>query len=353
MEQNYRNELDRIRLSQGEKDALVQSMTRKNAPAKEKKPRRVLRGSLAAAIAACTLMLTATAAVLSEPILDDYFGNTPGYQQSSAALGASDTEDGWTATVTDCVGDDQTIWFGIEITAPEGTVLDDDKEYVIDNFGFDFPDIRYWYGRMSGGGSFRQLEDDDPTDNKIRFLASCNFFPEEGTMLHGERIKLKFGKLCYPTTFNEEEGKWELEYLTRANWSITTTASYPDSTIRLTPNLPVMIEEAEAVITAVEVSPINVFIHIKGDSLKGHHKWMPMTARDGWYDCDGQDVILYTKDGTGIPLRDHYNSGSGCSGGTDPTQEGYIRIVRRFDTLMDVTTLDRLEVNGVIVDLTT
>lgn len=348
MERNYRRELDQIRLSQENKAALVQSLTGKKNAANG--PRHILRGSLVAAALVFLLGLTATAAVAWEPLLGEHFGNTPGYQQSSVVLGASDTQNGWTAVVTDCVGDDQTMYFGVEIIAPEGTVLDQ-KEYFFEEWDIEFPGIRYWYGRISGGGGFTMLEDEDPADNRLTFLLKTDFFPEEDTVLNGETVKLRLGKLGHFTVFREETSDWDTEYDTQAVWTIQTSLSFPDNTIRLEPKLPVKIFDAEATITSVELSPINVFVKIEGDSLKGHHAWMPKTAPDGWYGCDNQEITLYTKDGTAISLTEAPGSGSGCSGGEDMTEPGSIRIVRRFDTLMDLSEVDHLEVCGVSIPL--
>ena len=45
------------------------------------------------------------------------------------------------------------------------------------------------------------------------------------------------------------------------------------------------------------------------------------------------------------------SSGSGCSGGTDPTEDGWIRLVRRPDTPLDVESLASISICGVMIDL--
>ena len=78
---------------------------------------------------------------------------------------------------------------------------------------------------------------------------------------------------------------------------------------------------------------------------------LPKTAPDGWYSCvEYQEVTLYTKDGTTIPMTDG-TAGSGCSGGTDPTEDGWIRLVRRPDTPLDIETLTAISICGVRIDL--
>ncbi|MFQ7854836.1 MAG: DUF4179 domain-containing protein [Flavonifractor plautii] len=74
------------------------------------------------------------------PVLRSYFGDSAAYQQSAAELGQSVTKDGWTVTLTDCVGDDRNLWFGLEIAGPEGTVLDAEN-YYIDWYECQFPGL--------------------------------------------------------------------------------------------------------------------------------------------------------------------------------------------------------------------
>ena len=44
-------------------------------------------------------------------------------------------------------------------------------------------------------------------------------------------------------------------------------------------------------------------------------------------------------------------SGSGCSGGTNASEEGYLVLARAFDSLVDVDTLTAISVCGVEIPL--
>lgn len=78
---------------------------------------------------------------------------------------------------------------------------------------------------------------------------------------------------------------------------------------------------------------------------------MPKNAPDGWYGCvEYQEITLYLTDGTAIPMMGGM-SGSGCSGGTDPSEPGYLRLARRGDTLIDMDALDYITVCGVEISL--
>ncbi len=169
--------------------------------------------------------------------------------------------------------------------------------------------------------------------------------------LNGQLMELSLGKLYHHTIWNETEEQWERAYDCEEDWTFRTTLNYSDHIIRLEPNLPVHTLDVDATITQVVLSPLTVYVQIGSDALKGHHDWVPKTAPDGWYSCtEYQEVVLYTKDGTAISMMDG-TSGSGCSGGTDPTEDGWIRLVRRPDTPLDVESLESISICGVKINL--
>ena len=146
--------------------------------------------------------------------------------------------------------------------------------------------------------------------------------------------------------------EWGRAYDCNETWNFSTTINLSDHIIRLKPNLPVHTLDVDAVITDVVVSPLTVFVNIEGDALKGHHSWVPKNAPDGWYGCiDYQEIILYTKDGTAIPMMEGL-AGSGCSGGTDSTEDGWIQLMRRPDIPLDVENLASISICGVEIPLT-
>lgn len=346
---SYREELDKVRLTEAGKAALTQALCRHMAErGEERRPRRLVRPWVAAAVI-CLLMATAGAAVLASPTLRDrVFGGSPGYDQSSAIIGKSVEQNGWTLTLTDCVGDDRRIYLGIEVTAPEGIVLNQ-EHYAFARYDVDFPG-RDW----AGGASLDQLPDDDPADNRISFVYWSNRILSEGESINGSDIRLLLGNLSYlDWDGTGEEVAWIP--VCEGAWDFGTfSLTYQDSAIRLTPELPVTTLGAEAVITQVEVSPLGVYARIEGDALKGHHSWVPKNAPDGWYGCvEYQEILLYDADGHVMTVDGVTSdcSGSGCSGGTDTSEDGYLMLARAFDSLVDVDTLTAISVCGVEIPL--
>lgn len=345
----YREELDKVRLTEAGKAALTQALCRRAAAPAQARPRRLARPWITAAAVLCLLMATAGAAVLASPTLRDrVFGGSAGYDQSSAIIGRSVEQSGWTLTLIDCVGDDRRIYLGIEVTAPEGTVLDQ-EHYAFARYDVDFPGHDW-----AGGASLDQLEDDDSTDNRISFVYWSNQILSDRESINGSDICLLLENLCYLSWDGAGE---EVEWIPvcEGAWDFGTfPLTYQDSTIRLTPELPVTTLGVEAMITLVEVSPLGVYVRIEGDALKGHHSWVPKNAPDSWYGCvEYQEILLYDTEDNVLTVDGVESdcSGSGCSGGTDTSEDGYLVLARAFDSLVDVDTLTAISICGVEIPL--
>lgn len=343
--EEYRTELDQLRLTDESKQALLRAMASPHASRKPRALRGWRRAVLTAAALCVIVAATAGASQVVVPILQDYYQNSAGYGQSGAELGNSVTKDGWTMTLTDCVGDDYTLYVGIELTAPEGTVLDPGCWF--DDWG-----VRFSNPLISGSCGLVEIDDGDPTDNQAHYILKGKYSLEgEIGSIIGQRVTVVLGGVYHHTVWNEEEAIWEREYDSKATWKITTTASQPDNTIRLEPDIPVETLGVEAAITKVEVSPLGVYVQIEGDALKGHHSWVERNAPDGWYGCiDYQEITLYTVDGQTIPMMERL-AGSGCSGGTNTEEPGYLFLVRRSDGLLDLDTLDHISICGTEISL--
>ena len=348
MDERYRDELNQIRLTNESREDLARALAARQEQPAQRPRRRWSRTAVAAAVLAAVLVGSVGAAVVVPPVVRSYFGDSAGYRQSAVKLGESITKNGWTMTLTDCMADDYTIYLGVTLTAPEGTALDWENGYFFDEWGSPtFPELEY-----GSAGTYTQLEDDDPTDNQIRFLLTSYYASYEES-LHGQLMEVTLGKLFHYAGWNGNEYSYEEIYDCDETWTFRTTLNYPDHIIRLEPNVSVHTLDVDATITEVIVSPLSVYVHIEGEALKGHHSWVPKNAPDGWYGCvEYQDITLYTKDGNPIPMMDD-QACSGCSGGDlDHPEDGWIHLVRRPDTPLDVENLASISVCGVEIPLT-
>lgn len=361
--ESYKAELDRVRLTEESKRALAESLRHhKAADRPEIRSRRLTAGAgriAAVAAVVCLLVTGAVAGVVSSPTLRDLvFGDSAGYEQSSTFIGKSVENHGWTVAITDCVGDNLDLYLGLELTAPEGTVLGE-GEYQFGNSPGDidltFPDMER--GRDTWG--IRQIPDDDPTDNKLNFmLHSGTYFP--GESYNGQRMQLKIYDLCKAWYDVERQERIE-DPVCNGAWDFgEITVDLPHSTIHLEPNVPVTTLDVEATITEVMVSPISVLVRIEGDALKGHHEWVPKNAPDGYYGCiDYQEIILYSEDGSTVPA-EYTRAGTGCWGGeADSDEEGMLLLQRIYAPhtneipckLVDVDSLTAISICGVMIPL--
>ena len=185
MDNRYREELDGIRLTVESKRALAQALAARQG---SNTTRRWSRTAIAAAVIVAMLAGSVGAAVVLPPVVRNYFGDSAGYRQGAVELGQSITQNGWTLTLTDCLADDYTIYLGVTLTAPDGTVLDQEGGYYFSDWGGpDFPELKY-----GAAGTYTQLEDGNPTDNQLSFLFTSYYLPREGS-LNGQTMEITLG----------------------------------------------------------------------------------------------------------------------------------------------------------------
>ncbi len=292
--EGYKAELDRIRLTAESRKALAESLSRRGS-AERSKPRRLTAGARRiSAIAAVVCLLSAlsvaaVAQVAGNPTLGNAFtGDQEGYDQSSGFIGRSVENDGWTVTITDCVGDDFQAYLGVEVTAPEGTVLDAEYyEMCVDN-EYD----REYSG--SSKGLLYSLPDDDPTDNKIRL--TYGWYTSNGVSNH-LNMKLKLVDLTENHGYLWDEWKWDRRLVKEGVWDFGwISVDYADNAIRLSPMVEIP-ESGGLVLSEVVISPVGLYIHFCGPEPY-RTDWV-----DNWYKPNvGSTIRLLDVDGNEIPL---------------------------------------------------
>lgn len=350
MDKQYRNEMDQICLTEESKKIIIQNLV--NRQTKPSKPLRAKKMSLKVVAAICLLVFSTTAIAIGFPVLQAYFDGN-GYKQSSAIIGKAVTQNGWSMTLTDCVGDDRYLYLGLELAAPEGTVLDKEA-YYFEQYDVSFLGMQDYIM----AGSLMQVPDEDGTDNLLHFIFRIEGGYYDDTF-NGKIMKLSLGNLYHTGDWNEAESRREHLLDSEAEWKFNAVkVDYPDNAIRLKPDINVTVLDVEAKITSIEVSPIGVVVTMEGDELKGHHEWVAKDAPDGWYSCIEQPIIiLYDKEGK--PLEPDEQStpfgiraGSGCWGGLRHNDEpGKLKIVQSYGYLLDMDVLDYVDINGVRIQL--
>ena len=154
-------------------------LARLQAPEKAvKNPSRHWKKSVLVLTAAAAMALACAAAAFSalDPRLLSFFQRTP---QDTELLGegvvevnqSHTYENGWTISVRQALADRYSLTALVEVTAPEGTALDQEHHnYYFDLSSQLLPEAE----NAAGVGGWRSgstlLADDDPTDNQLTFL---------------------------------------------------------------------------------------------------------------------------------------------------------------------------------------
>ena len=314
MKQEYNRAMDQVKLPPEAGARILRTLEeRAQAPR-----RRRRRGPLIAALAAAAALLTGAAAAAGlSPVLEHYFSDTPEAELSLLGAGAvplniSQSYEGWTVTLTDCVGDDHNIYIGVQVEAPEGTALELPDHSV--NGGFSFE--RYLFDLEDPHGTYgwtlAQREDPDPSDNRLWYVLEANIvdpFQRQATIELSDFYDFWY----WPP---EVSGSWqrqERSETTRAVQGHTfrfedVPLDYADRTIRLSPNQEVRLLDGTATLTSVEISPITVGARVEGGACVRHHEAVPF---DG--SCDSLlSITLHMRDGTQLQAG-KAGVGGGCS----------------------------------------
>lgn len=282
MWKEYRDLFDQVHASEALRME-VNHMTNQSAGGRRRATARQIV-LIAAAIA--LLATAAVAAAVAGPTLRDHlFGAGPAYDRSSAAVGKSVTVDGWTATITDCVGDDYNVYLGIEIEAPEGTVLDRDDYRAWVECSDDNDQLVAGY---STGFWLDRLPDSNPTDNRVQFSYQQTSFSGGQT---GITLHLKLTDLFHSPVWNEEKKEYDTTNLWEGTWDFgEITLEFTDTTARLRPNLPL---GGGVTLAEINVSPLGVYGVLSGEAADTE------TARQ---DVIRQMCFLNGKDGSRLQV---------------------------------------------------
>lgn len=338
MKNLYKKALGEVRLTESGKRSLAAALAAGTHGAVPR-PRRVLRTGLVAAVLACGLVLAVGAAVVAMPVLRVYFGGGQVYDHYVQPIGLSQTVNGYTITITDAAGDDQFLYLGIELAAPEGTVPDpilrigDGDETVVYS--------GYESGVGSGGG-LRIVEDDDPTDNKLRFV----WFRWVEKPLSGHDMTITFHDLIHrewagdgvpPQKVVDVEGDWSFGPF---------RLDFFDRSIDLTPDVKVPLLGGETTVTGIKMTPLHVEVMLEGGCLVDIHTTGP--EKDGcWGLCTKETTLaLYGKDGTTWDLPEPHHSGTWITTAGDRTG-----IVFSYNQLLNMEDLGSFEICGVMIPI--
>lgn len=264
--------------------------------ATKRKIKRISGGMVFGIAAAAVMTVGALAAVLN-PGLHTWFDTTaPGASEVLESgiyrLDRSETCNGWTVTLDECVGDDSRVYIWVDVTAPEGTVLTVTEDQSLRVwFGMDTQEPEDFY-------SLDAIPDGDPTDNRASFL----FKTVEPQNWRGQEVTVKLENLRAFDYEIEEPGMrmyHELSEITEAiqdhDWVFENVKlDYPDQTIRLEPQANISHPDGVITLSRLEISPLTLKMRLEGEGCNALIRQISM-----FEDIPGE-VVTILPDGTVI-----------------------------------------------------
>ena len=276
-------------------------LARLQAPEKAvKNPSRRWKKSVFVLTAAAAMALACAAAAFSalDPRLLSFFQRTP---QDTELLGegvvevnqSHTYENGWTVSVRQALADRYSLTVLVEVTAPEGTALDQ-AEYLLYLDSDLLPELE----DRDGIGGFRSgstmLEDEDPADNHITLLwdRSPTSYLDAGNESFSRRTAV-----LTPVRLIGWETVQNLEIdFTQEPWTCTVDLPEEDSGTEISVRQTVLVGEDEMEVTQLYLSPISCALTLQGEEHDSR-MWGPVGLSSLM-----EETFLTLADGSTLPM---------------------------------------------------
>jgi len=269
MERQYKNAMDTVKMTQRARERIETAIEGRCASEVRG------RGSQLVLLMAAVLILLMGAAYIWQVELLEYFEKPMGevsegmsqYVQPVQASGSS--ENGWTLTVDECVGDDEWVFLWMTLTAPEGTklpVLGEGEEFYLRSVVVSAGDENNW-----GGYGVRDiLYDGVSGDNQLKIALGMG--PEIDP--RGQKIRLTAGPLDRRGgTLEGREIVWDGELVVE-----DIVLDYPN-TVSLTPlTQRALIRGTEVEAVCLKVTPFYFTVEFQSEQLASQIVGLPETV---------------------------------------------------------------------------
>lgn len=280
-------------------------LARLQAPEKAvKNPSGHWKKSVFVLTAAAAMALACAAAAFSalDPRLLSFFQRTP---QDTELLGegvvevnqSHTYENGWTISVRQALADRYSLTALVEVTAPEGTALDQEHHnYYFDLSSQLLPEAE----NAAGVGGWRSgstlLADDDPTDNQLTFLwyrSPTSYLEAETETFTGRTAVLSPSRFWsdVPDTLLYWKTDFPLE-----EWSCTVDLPAEDSGREVPSGQTVLVGEDEMEVTQLYLSPISCALTLQGEEHDSR-MWGPIGLSSLM-----EETSLTLSDGSTVPM---------------------------------------------------
>lgn len=280
-------------------------LARLQAPEKAvKNPSRRWKKSVFVLTAAAVMALACAAAAFSalDPRLLSFFQRTP---QDTELLGegvvevnqSHTYENGWIVSVRQVLADRYSLTALVEVTAPEGTALDQEHHnYYFDLSSQLLPEAE----NAAGVGGWRSgstlLADDDPTDNQLTFLwyrSPTSYLEAETETFTGRTAVLSPSRFWsdVPDTLLYWKTDFPLE-----EWSCTVDLPEEGSGTEISVRQAVLVGEDEMEVTQLYLSPISCALTLQGEEHDSR-MWGPVGLSSLM-----EETSLTLLDGSTVPM---------------------------------------------------
>lgn len=268
--------------------------------------------------------------------------------QAGLDLGESCTVDGWTLTAAQALGDQTQIRILLDVTAPEGTVLKPG------HYRLEVPQLE-----PLTTFTFDEVEDDEPTDNKMSFVIST--IPEKD--YRGETIKLHIGGISRYKDHTMEErlagaDPFDRDELIKGDFDLSFKVDYRDTSVTYKPGVEVDTAGGKVKVEEVRLSPLSVVVKLSGAGTKvtpdfqasadGSEDWKAYTVQDGAASAFGENGGLRSEFGVTVEVKD--KSGNVIPWTTGDTEPDSVTMT--FTGIIDPADVASIVVNGVEIPLT-
>lgn len=175
--------------------------------------------------------------------------------QAGLELNESAAAEGWTITAAQAMGDKTQVRVLLEVIAPEGTVLEEG------NYRLDLPMIE-----PSVSFTIDDVEDDDPTDNKLAFVLSSI----QAKDYRGKTMQLHIGGVSRYKKYTIEElnngaSPLDTDRLVTANFDMSFKLDYEDTSVTYKLGKEIDTAQGRVKVDEVTLSPLSIFVKLSGE----------------------------------------------------------------------------------------
>lgn len=346
MNRQYRDELDKVQLSAHSKQILIDRLREQTAPRHARKSGGKRRAVILAAAACVVLAATAGAAVLHNTLQHLWTQESqPVYEAYSADLARAQTADGWTVTLTDCVGSESNLYIGVELTVPEG--VDPNGLYQFGDYDMTLRDGT----KTCWGWGINQISNDAPDGNTLHYAWKMDIAPEVKEIgLCGQTVTLMIDSINQ-LVWNPQSDRYDEILMTDHVWKFEgVKLDYPVDDATYAVDKPVEYLGGTATLDEITVSPFGVKVSISGGSALHHHA--ENRTKDG--DCLMCALTVYDADGNVL----YENPLGGGNGSACNEDMGKVTIYHDYKDedwhkiLIDPEKVAKVKVNNVEIPLT-